>query len=42
MKGLKGKEENGVFVQVAYERTGQNEIVISNMIQTPFTPANYN
>jgi hypothetical protein len=41
LKGLKGKEENGVFIQVSFERPGQNETIISQMIQTPYNISNF-
>jgi len=44
LKGLKGKEEDGIFIQVSYTR-GNNladEIVISQLIQNKYAKQKYN
>jgi hypothetical protein len=45
LKGLKGKEEDGIFIQVSYTREGKNlsdEVVISQIVQNGYTKKKYN
>ena len=40
LKGLKGKEEDGIFIQIAYNRGAEgheHETVISQLIQNGYT-----
>ena len=45
LKGLKGKEEDGIFIQISYTREGKNisdEVVITQIVQNGYTKKKYN